>query len=469
MKRKEKRLQLNSSKTIFALILILGFSAGPNYHPAYAQSTCTNQTEGKSKTELETDLEACNREIAEAEALKKKYENDSASFSRDILVLTAKIKIAQANIKGKNIAVTNLTKDIVKKQAQISVLDNRLNQGKQALASIIRKTNHIGSYSLVEAVLSDKSLSEFFVDIDTYASTELALANLSTELKTVKTITEAEKITLNKKREAEAAARASLEASKKVEEANQKEKKILLTVSRNNEKTYAEVVADRKAKAAQIRAVLFPLRDAGPIPFGTALAYAQTASAQTGVRAAFILGIFATESGKGSDGTFGGNVGQCLLTNIPNKGDGKGKNTGKFFSQVMKGSRDVDPFLEITSKLGLDPYSQPVSCPQSIGYGGAMGPAQFIPSSWKIMEAKISKALNKTVPNPWNPADAFMAAALYLADLGAAKGTYEAERVAACRYNGGGTACTSITSGYGTTALKNAAKIQTDIDFLQSL
>ena len=168
---------------------------------------------------------------------------------------------------------------------------------------------------------------------------------------------------MNKKREAEAAARAALETSKKEVEIANAEKKTLLAVSQSREKTYEQVLADRQAKAAQIKAVLFPLRDAGPISFGTALVYAQEANRETGVRAAFILGIFATESGKGSDGTFGRNVGQCLLTNTPNKGDGKGRNTGTFFSQVMKGTRDVDPFLEIIKKLGLDPYSQPVSCP----------------------------------------------------------------------------------------------------------
>ena len=430
-----------------------------------AEVICTSETAGKSRAQLEQELAACNAEIEKWQNTLNKTKAESASFSRDITALTAKINVAQANIKAKNIAITNLSKDIATKESQISVLNNRIYKGKQAVAEILRKTNEINSFSLAEALLSNKNLSEFFVDIDTYASTEKALEELFADLRDTKALTEAEKADLAKKRDAEAAARAAIETSKREVEKSQSEKKVLLAINQNREKSYAQVLAEKQTKAAQIRAVLFPLRDAGPIPFGTALQYAQNASRQTGVRAAFILGIFATESGKGKDGTFGRNVGQCLLTNNPNKGDGKGKNTGTPFSQVMKGSRDVNPFLEITQELGIDAYSQPVSCPQSGGYGGAMGPAQFIPSTWSLLKSRIATAAGKSVPNPWDPSDAFTAAALYLSDLGA----LSSERTAACRYNGGGTVCTARTADYGDTAIANAERIQADIDFLQSI
>lgn len=472
MKRKKRHLQLNLPEIICALLFILGFLAAPNYSLAQ-QSACTDQITGKSRAQLEAELEACNKEIEQWTKTLNETKNDSASFARDIASLTAKINAAQANIKAKNIAINNLSKDIAVKQSEISKLDTRLTNGKKAVADILRKTNDINSYSLVEAMLSDKNLSEFFVDIDTYDSTERALAVLFEELRSIRALTESEKTALNKKREAEAAARAALEKAKKEVEVDQAEKKTLLAINKTKEKTYEQVLADRQAKAAKIRSTLFPLRDAGPIEFGDALKYAETASAKTGVRAAFILGIFATESGKGSDGTFGRNIGQCLLTNTPNKGDGKGRNTGTFFFQVMKGIRDVDPFIEITKKLGLDPYAQPVSCPQSGGYGGGMGPAQFIASTWKGMESAIAQAIGKSIPNPWDPADAFMASALYLRDLGASTQDWTNERTAACKYNSGRNCYVNGRAGpglgYGNTVMANAATIQQDIDFLQDL
>jgi len=188
VKRKKKRPQFNPLKIIFALVLILGFFAVSNPNHILAQDACTDEILGKSRTRLEQELEACEREIAKWTATLNKTKSDSASFTRDIATLTAKINVAKANIKGKNIAIANLTKDIATKQSEISVLDTRITKGKKAIADILRKTNDINSYSLAEAMLSDKNLSEFFVDIDTYASAEQALANLFAELRKVRAL-----------------------------------------------------------------------------------------------------------------------------------------------------------------------------------------------------------------------------------------------------------------------------------------
>ncbi|MDO8565394.1 MAG: hypothetical protein Q7R67_02130, partial [bacterium] len=194
------------------------------FTPVHAQSACTSNIAGKSRAQLELELEACNKEIAQWTETLNATRATSASFARDVAALTAKINAAQANIKAKNIGIANLTKDIAIKQSEINVLDNRIIKGKMAIADILRKTNDINSYSLVETMLSDKNLSEFFIDMDTYASTEKALANLFAELRTTRALTESEKAVLAKKREAEAAAKAAIESAKKVVEVANAEK-----------------------------------------------------------------------------------------------------------------------------------------------------------------------------------------------------------------------------------------------------
>ncbi len=469
VKSKKRPPQLRIINTLAALVLVIGFFVAP-IHPISAQSACTDQIAGKSRAQLEQDLEACNEEILKWTDTLNKTKKDSASFTTEITALTAKIKAAQANIKGKNIAIANLTKDIAKKQSQISALDTRLNKGKQAIADILRKTNDIYSYSLVEAMFSEKNLSEFFIDIDTYASTEQALSVLFDELRATRALTVTEKVALNKKKEAEAAAKAALEASKKEVEINQAEKKTLLAVSQSREKTYAQVLADKQAKAAQIRAILFPLRDAGAIPFGLALQYAEAASIKTGVRPAFVLAILQQES------NLGANVGSCVITNL-STGETKGVNTGRVFSNGIHPTRDLPLLQNILNRLGRNPMETKVSCPIDgvPGYGGAMGPAQFIPSTWNLIESKIASALGKTTPDPWDPADAIMASAILLADLGANTGDYTNERTAACKYYSGKTCYTSkgranVGLSYGTKVMSRASNIQlTMIDPLQNL
>lgn len=472
MKAKQNERPLPPSKLlqiIFALVVTLGLSGVSNYNYALAQNVCTDQIDGKSRHQLEQELEACNKEIVEWTETLNKTKGDSASFARDISLLTAKIKAAQANIKSKNIAIANLSKDIAVKQSEISALDARIVRGKKSVADILRKTNALSSYSLVEAMLSDKNLSEFFVDIDTYASTEQSLTNLFAELRDVKMLTESAKKVLGKKRESEAVARAALEAAKKEVEVNQAEKKTLLAINRTKEKTYEQVLADRQAKAAQIKAVLFPLRDAVAIPFGVALQYAEMASAKTGVRPAFVLAILQQES------NLGANVGACVVTNL-STGETKSLNTGRIFSNGIHPTRDLPPLQRLLKDLERSPFDTKVSCPVLgiPGYGGAMGPAQFIPSTWNLIFDKIASAVGKTIPDPWSPADAIMASAIFLSDLGAQSDDYTNERTAACRYYSGKTCYTkgraNIGLRYGNQVMERAVNIQlTMINPLQNL
>ncbi len=210
--------------------------------------------------------------------------------------------------------------------------------------------------------------------------------------------------------------------------------------------------------AAQIRSKLFNLRDAAAIPFGKALEYANLAKTLTGVQPAFLLAVIQQESNYGTD------QGSCYLTNTQT-GEGVSSRSGKVFPNVMKPTRDVPPFIEITKSLGRDPMKTLVSCPiGGIGWGGAMGPAQFIASTWQGMKSSIVKALGIPNPDPWSPRDAFIASALFLEDLGGSGTSYSAQIRAACKYYGSG----GSTCAYGTSVMKKMANIQTNmIDPLQ--
>jgi membrane-bound lytic murein transglycosylase B len=85
-----------------------------------------------------------------------------------------------------------------------------------------------------------------------------------------------------------------------------------------------------------------------------------------------------------------------------------------------------------------------------------MGPAQFIPSTWKLYEDKIQSLLNK-IPNPWAIKDSFTASGLYLAELGAKAQTTAAEKSAASKYYGG-------SASYANSVANRAACIQTFMD-----
>ena len=248
---------------------------------------------------------------------------------------------------------------------------------------------------------------------------------------------------------------------KLAKEKDEKDKKTLLSISKNKEAEYAQIVKDRQAQASKIRAELFRFRGAGPIPFGEAYDMAKVAGKATGVRPAYILAILKQES------NLGANVGTCNRA-----GD------TRTWKDIMPGPTsgswrdDQSAFLRITERLGIKPDGQPLSCPLAIGgWGGAMGPSQFIPATWESYDQRIEAALGVSVANPWNPAHAITATALYVADLGAGAETYTAEREAACKYySGRGCSAPGVTNAfYGNAVMSHAATIQTNIDVLESL
>ena len=135
----------------------------------------------------------------------------------------------------------------------------------------------------------------------------------------------------------------------------------------------------------------------------------------------------------------------------------------------MKPSRDIQPFLSITKELGRDWQNTRVSCPMSIGYGGAMGPGQFIPSTWIGYRDRV-KAITGKPADPWNIRDAFIATGLYVSDYGAKKQTYDGEWRAAMIYFSGTSKRTSYNyyGFYGDSVMAIAKQLQKDIDIIEA-
>lgn len=444
-------LLLNKRFLTVAMFLFLAFSVFFN------STTLLAITQEEQEAIWRAELEQTEKDIAKWQSILNSTKANTASLQQEAAVLNAKIKQAQALIKKRNIAIEQLGKDINKKVTKIGQLERKIEKGHESLAQLIRKTNEIDEFSLPEVMLGNKDISEFFADVDSFQTIKRSLRDLFEEIRETKEITEKEKLDLDKKKAQEIDTKAAVEAQKREVEKNEKEKQYLIRVNKTQEKTYAQVLAERQAKAAEIRAKLFKLAGgSAAIPFGTALTYAQNASAKTGVSPAFVLAILTQES------SLGANVGKCYLTDVTT-GAGVNINTGKVWTNLMKASRDVQPFLEITGKLGYDPLKTVVSCPIAGvgGYGGAMGPAQFIASTWKMFVDRLRNTLGHDA-NPWVAEDAFMASAMYLGDLGAGSGTYSGEIKAACKYYGsGGTTCS-----YGRSVMRLKEGIQADIDYL---
>ncbi len=407
---------------------------------------------------LRAELADIEKQIAEQQSILTKKQQEGSSIQRDISILDAQIKQAKLKIKAHDIAIQKLGKDITVKTNTITALSGRINKNKESLQQILEKTNELDNYSMAEALLSNQNISTFFSDFDAYSAVQKSLQERLSEISSAKKEDEIAREELDDKRNQEIDTKVNVESEKRKIEKAEAEKQRLLNLNKSEQKNYQTVIADKQARANQIRNQLFALRDSASIKFEDAVKYAKAASAKTGVRAAFVLGILQQETNLGK------NVGSCYLKSE----DGSGVRTsGTAVSNLMKPSRDVQPFLEITKKLGRDPFKTLVSCPLSVGYGGAMGPAQFIPSTWVLMEKRVASALGKSVADPWSAPDAFMASAMYLTDLGAAGGSYSAERNAACKYYSG-RSCSGSNTFYGDQVMGRVQTLQDNIDIISA-
>ncbi|MGB9598895.1 MAG: PcsB-like coiled-coil domain-containing protein, partial [Minisyncoccales bacterium] len=302
--------------------------------------------------------------------------------------------------------VKSLGIQISETEKSIEKTSEKIEQKREQISSILRAIYEEDQKSFFEVLLLEKSISNFFDSLNQLEALYSENQKLLNEIKDLKYFLEEEKNSLEEDKEAIEKLLAIQSLQKKESEEIKKEKDLLLEKTKGKESEYQKLLAEKQKRAAEIRSRIFELMGVPKAPtFGEAYEIAKYVESLTGVRPAFLLAVLYQES------RIGQNVGQCYLKNI-STGEGVKVNSGQKVLRVMNPTRDVPPFLTITKELGRDPFNTLVSCPMTFGWGGAMGPAQFLPSTWMRYKERISAVIKKT-PDPWEIKDSFLAAALY--------------------------------------------------------
>ncbi len=431
------------------------------------------ETKEERRARLEAELQVVERQILQQQVLVEDKREERQSLERDVEILDAQISKAQLAIQARSLAIEQLSDQIGEKEVVIDILQERLEKQRQSLGELVRKTNEVDDFSLIEILLSNQSFSDFFNDMESFQSLKSSLNDSLEVLEDIKTDTETQRLALESKQSTEEELRQLQELEKQEIEAREAEKARILNITKGEEEAYQELLLSQQKTAAQIRLQLFELRDTGAIPFGQAYELAKAAGALTGVRPALIMGILTQET------KLGENLG------VPG-----------VWSTDMHPERDQPIFSVIADAVGFDANAVPVSRAPGYGWGGAMGPSQFIPSTWAIYggyvnsltgQAKwgsgytgtwsydqnrdiIRNMLGKAgASDPYAPQDAFMATALLMRDNGADGGTYQAERTAALRYFAGwANASNPSYAFYGDGVMGHTERIQQEINILES-
>jgi hypothetical protein len=442
---------------MFAMVSSTGF--------VYAQ-----ETEEERKRRLEQELQNVERQILQQQVLVEDKQLERQSLERDIDILDAQIEKARLGIQARAVTIEQLEDQITDKSAVVTELTSRLDRQRQSLGQLLRKTQEIDDYSMVEVMLSNQNLSHFFEDVESFQSIKQSLNESLNLLTEIRSDTREQMESLEGKQLSEAEMKRIQELQKQEVEKQEQAKEQILTVTKGEEEAYQALLESQQKTAAELRAQLFELLGGGGgIPLPEAVSLAQYAENKTGVPAALILAILEQETNIGS------HLGSCIY------------NDTRGGREVMHPDRDQPVFLAIADILGFDARSRQVSCPiisggERLGWGGAMGPSQFIPSTWAIYGGIVnegngwvykqsSDAIRQVnggsgPANPFNNRDAFLATALLLRDNGA-NGNYASDRLAALRYYAGwGGASSPANAFYGDQVMNRKAKFVGQIQVL---
>lgn len=405
-------------------------------------------TVDQEREQLEAQLEEYEKQIREYEKTVLLYQQKGNTLQAEVDRLRSKISSINGQINQINQTLNSLNGQIQTTSSRITDTQERITRGREALAGIVRRVNKDDEKGLIEILLENQNLSDFFVDVNDLALVQENLKETLDDLDILREdlITQKELLALEKS-DVEVLKLYQVKQRQEVEGAKAEQDQ-LLAVTKGQEATYQTLLRETEATAAQIRARIFRLLGGGQMTFEEAYDFAKFAEQRTGVRAALILAVLDRES------ALGRNVGQCTYHTAMAPGPPKSRRD------------DVTPFLAITEKLGLDPETTLVSCPivADGAYGGAMGPAQFIPTTWVAYEARVEAVTGSRPASPWRNLDAFVASGLYLKDSGGATN----ELAAAARYYCGGNWQRSVcTNVYGAAVIRRAAQIQQDIDILE--
>jgi len=462
------------SKTIFYSILIVVFLlisfnilAQENLEQICEWEKIENKPSNFSDEEYESLLKKCQEyyqdisEEIEKDINKTKAEKDT--LQNKIYILKNTIRNLESEIYEGNIMIKDLGNQIYSTQVSIDQTNLQIDEIKNNLSNILQMQYENDQQSPTVILLKNETFTDFLNELMELERLSLRTRELLENIKNLKISLESQKNLMDGEKD-DLEGVVKIQTIKKQE--NTQTKKEQESVLKMTEAEYQKHLKDKQEtekKVAEITTRIFELAGIPEAPtFGEALELAKYVEGILGIRPAFLLAIFKQES------NIGKNVGQCYLKN-PETGSGVGVNTGKTIDRIMKPTRDVQPFLSITKELGRDPYNTRVSCPMSIGYGGAMGPGQFIPSTWIIYRDRV-KAITGKPADPWNIRDAFIATGLYVSDYGAKTQTYDGEWKAAMIYFSGTSLRTSYNyyGFYGDSVMAIAKQLQKDIDIIEA-
>lgn len=442
MIKRQKNKIFALSAILIVLFALCAFSATGIFNSAFAAE---DEITKEGEQEMEAKIKELEDKITKYNTSINLNQQKAKTLQGEIGNLDNEIEKAELEIKRINIIVGDLNSKISKKETSIKEIERQVELEKTALSALIREMSNYDDVSPLEMILGREKFSDFLSELRSIENFQNQLQLTIEKFSQTKINLGKEKEDFNNNKEEQLSLKELQEEQRISIESKKKEKKTILEQTKGQEQLFAQLVKRTQMDIEAVKNQLYFLKgiiQGGQLRFEDAYKFAKFALIYTGVRPAFLLAILSRESGLG-------------------------KNVGKGTWQVDMKPSQRPYYQQICEELGISPDDNLVSKKQWYGWGGAMGPAQMMPATWLGYKQKIADITGNNPPSPWNIKDAFVAAALYLANKGANQKTYDAEWKAAMMYLAGSNWSKPYLSFYGDQVMSLASKLQEEIDILE--
>jgi len=381
----------------------------PSPSPAETASSALNKLQAnQARLKAKQDeLSALDTKIKDLSQKQTTASSEAELAADQLAYISQQLQTAQLQYDQTLLSITVLNQDIADSENDIKTLEAATEQTRQLLRHSLRDLYQQEQTSLLDVVLGSTSLSALMTERRVYYEIQQRALQYVDELKERQQSVAKHLADLDLQQQQ----MQQLKELQAYQQSDLNEQQIakddFLRLKQQQQAQYAREIAETKQTRTEIEQQMFSLRGLGvDLALTDAFQAARFASALTNIRPALLLGIVKVET----------NVGETL-------------GSGHFPDDMHPASRDA--FLKLTAQLQLDPAKTPISRrPTNYqGWGGAMGPGQFMPDTWLGIAPRLGQLIGKPMPDPFALPDALVAVGVMMADRGATNPAMEAEAI----------------------------------------
>lgn len=414
-------------------LLLSGITIGSILFAPVAEARVTSASQlEEARTNLQKEL----TRVQELRESQSEVDKEVRTIEQELDYLQNEITTSEKEIESTNFQIGQVQEELGSTRDYIAQLESTIQSQKQLMKEYIHQLYVKPRVSLIRILLSNERLSDVVGSVEQTSAMQNSITETIQLIEAKEQEIVREKQHLFDKEEELLSLRKLQEDQQSLLETTREEKEIVLAETQGEQEKYQELLLESITNSNSLLSRIRTLgggSEGGAISLEEAYSLATINAARFGnkIRPEFLVGVMTVESGLGR------NVGRFFYKDsLSGCAARPGNGTRINFA------REEAAFEQIVSRLGL-PVTQPVSgCPfpQYVGTGGAMGPAQVMPTTWLAYEPRLRELKGGRDVNPWAMEDAMLAMTMVL--LGKVgdqdiAGNAALERQAAMCYLGG--------------------------------